>query len=124
MSTAFTPLLFVKADCPHCFKLRLFLLESGLIDRFELRSFAPGDANEGPIRAELAQNMAKVTFPTVQVAPGRYQNESDDIIAFYANEAGIDPASLPLFVRFVEGILPRLQRLNRENKNMKTQLGI
>jgi glutathione S-transferase len=122
MQAPFRPVLYLKEGCPHCFKLRLFLLEARLADRFEAREFAPGDAREQPIRAELASHFEKVTFPAVQVAPGKYLNESDDIIRRYASEEGVDPALLPLFRAYADGLQPRLHRLSRENKALKQRL--
>lgn len=122
MASDFSPVIYVKQGCPHCFKLRLFLLEAGLIGRFALLEFTPGDDREATIKAELAPHFDKVTFPTVQYAPGLYQQESNDLIARYAAEASVDPAQLPLFTAYADGLLPRLQRLNRENKELKAQL--
>jgi glutaredoxin len=118
----FRPILYLKANCPHCFKARLFLTEAGMADRFDIQEFVPGDETESAIRAELAPHFAKATFPTVQVAPGEYLNESDDIIAHYAGIAGIDPATLPLTRMCRDVLLPRLRNLKRENQALRTQL--
>jgi hypothetical protein len=118
----FTPVLYLKAGCPHCFRLRLFLLESGQLGHFETREFQP-DANdpaETAIRAELAPHLAKVTFPTVQYAPGQYQNESNDLIARYS--AGIDAATLPVFSTWANVLQPKQNRLNAENKALRAAL--
>lgn len=122
MSTEFEPVLYLKESCPSCFKVRLFLLDAGLIGGFELREFTPGDEREQAIRDELAPHFEKTTFPTVQYAPGKYMRESDDIIALYKNERNVDVASLRLFNIYGEILLPRLRRLNRENKELKQQL--
>jgi glutathione S-transferase len=124
MNDCFRPILYVKNGCPHCFKLRLFLLEVGLAGRFVLREFTVGEDMEQTIKAELSPHFDKVTFPTVQYAPGQYQNESDDLIARYAAEAEIDPRTLPLHVAWAEGLQLRLRRLNQENKELKAQLHI
>jgi glutaredoxin len=122
MSGDFTPILYVKSSCPHCFKLRLFLLEAGLIDRFEIHEFSAGDEREAAIKAELAPHLDGVSFPTVQYAPGQFQMESDDIVARYASEAQVDPSDLPLFSVYAGTLLPRLRRLNQENKALVAQL--
>ncbi len=124
MNDRFRPIIYVKNSCPHCFKLRLFLLEAGLAEQFDLCEFSVGDEMEKNIKAELAPHFAKVTFPTVQYAPGRYQNESDDLIARYAAEAEIDPQTLPLHVAWADGLHLRLRRLKQENKELKAQLHI
>jgi glutathione S-transferase len=122
MQPDFVPILYLKAGCPHCFKLSLFLLESGLAGRFERREFAPGDEHEAGIRSELGAHHEKPTFPTVQLAPGRYMNESDDIVRHYAEEMRVDLDSLPLFRTYADKLLPRLRNLARENKALKAQL--
>ena len=118
----FRPTLYLKASCPHCFKARLFLTEAGIADEFDVREFAPGDESETAIRAELAPHFAKPTFPTVQIAPGDYLNESDDIIAHCAGITGIDPAALPLTRMYREVLLPRLRNLKRENQALRAKL--
>lgn len=117
----FVPVLYTKSGCPNCFKVRLFLLEAGLNYAFELREFTPGDDREAAIRSELSQHFEKVTFPTVQFAPGRYMNESDDIIARYAAEEKIDGAELPLLRIFSDSILPKQRTLKRENDALRAQ---
>jgi len=117
--TDFRPVLYLKATCPFCLKLRIFLLEAGLLDRFEQRIFAEGDENEAAIRAELAGHFDKVTFPTVQHAPGAFLNDSDAIIAHYAKDAGIDPAGLPIFTAYAGGVLPKYMATRRELASLK-----
>jgi hypothetical protein len=120
--TDFTPVLYLKAGCPHCFRLRLFLLESGQLGRFESREFVPDsdDPAEAAIRAELAPHFAKVTFPTVQHAPGQFQNESNDLIERYS--PGTDPAGLPVFRTWAEVLQPKQTRLMREAKALRAAL--
>lgn len=118
-SPSFRAILYLKDRCPWCLKLRLFLLEAGLIGQFELRTFAPGDDAEEAIRAELAQHFEKVTFPTVQNAPGAYLRDSEAIIQHYAKEAGIDPASLPTLDQYVRGPIARMAALRKEIAELK-----
>ena len=119
MTDAFTPTLYLKQGCPFCFKLRLFLLESGQLDRFVLREFAPGTAAEDAVKAELAPHVDKPTFPTAQVAPGEYLKDSDALIARYASEAGVEPQSLPTFRSYSSGLLPMVITLHKENTTLK-----
>ncbi|MBC2665864.1 glutathione S-transferase domain-containing protein [Novosphingobium flavum] len=119
--TDFKPVLYLKAACPHCFRTRLFLLDSGQLDRFETREFVPGEASEAAVRAELAPHFAKPTYPTVQYAPGQFQNESADIIARYSE--GLDPdRPLPVFRAWLDGIQPKLAKARSENKLLRAAL--
>lgn len=115
----FRPVLYLKATCPHCLKLRIFLLEADLLDRFEQRIFAAGDENEAAIRAELAPHFEKVTFPTVQYAPGKYMNDSDAIIAHYAEAETIDRADLPIFGTYAGSVLPNYMAVRKELRALK-----
>jgi hypothetical protein len=118
----FRPTLYVKQGCPFSFKTLLFVLEAGLIDRFEVREFAQGSDEEAAIRAEIEPHLEKVSFPAVQYAPGQYQTESDDIIARYAREANVDPAQLPVLNIYLNGVFKRVGQLFRENMELKKQL--
>ncbi|WP_395390984.1 glutathione S-transferase N-terminal domain-containing protein [Novosphingobium sp. BL-8A] len=115
----FRPVLYLKATCPHCLKLRIFLLEADLLDQFEQRVFAAGDANEAAIREELAPHFEKVTFPTVQYAPGEYMNDSDAIIAHYAEAETIDRADLPIFGTYANSVLPNYMAVRKELRALK-----
>ena len=66
---AFVPTLYVKQGCPFCLKLRIFMLESGLLDTVEVREFAVGSDEEQAIRAELAPHLEKISFPTAKLGP-------------------------------------------------------
>src|SRR3546814_11518548 len=74
----------------------IFRSEAGLLARFDVRKFTPGDANEQAVRDELAPHFEKVSFPVVQVAPGQYMKDSDALISHYAAEASIDPSGMVL----------------------------
>lgn len=118
---AFRPVLYLKQSCPHCLKLRIFLLEAGVLDRFDQRRFCEDDDNEAPIRAELAPHFEKVTFPAAEVAPGAFMRESGDIIALYAREWGIDAAALPIYAAYADSVLPRYLEARRELARIKAE---
>ncbi len=103
-------------------KVRIFLLESGMLDKVDLRDFAPGTDQEQAIKAELEPNLEKVSFPAAQTAPGRYMTESDGIIGHFAKVAGADPAKMPVLQAYVEGPFQSIMQLFRENMDLKKQL--
>ena len=121
-SNSFKPVLYVKENCPFCLKVRLFLLEAGLLDAVEIRAFAPGSTREDEIRAELAGHIEKVSFPAAQVAPGEYLTDSDAIIARFAAKWQRDPAHLPVLQTYVEGPFKQLLRLWTENRELKAKV--
>jgi len=117
--TDFRPVVYLKDRCPWSLKFRLFLLESGLRDNFEFREFAPGDDRETAIREELGQHFERPTFPTVQVAPGVYMRESDDLIAHYAAANGVSLTDLPTLDQYVRGPLVTIAELRAEIAQLK-----
>jgi hypothetical protein len=120
--TAFRPVVYLKNKCPFCMKVRIFLLESGLNGKVDVRDFAPGTEQEQAIRAELEPNLEKVSFPAAQTAAGRYMTDSDGIIAELATHAGVDVASMPVLAAYLEGPFQQIMQLYRENMDLKKQL--
>lgn len=118
---AFTPVLYLKQGCPFCFKLRLFLLEAGLLERVEIREFAPDTEEEKAIRAELTPHFEKLGFPTAQLEPGRYLGDSDALVAHFAKVSGKDPAAMPTYQTYLGGVFKNLGQLFRENMELKKQ---
>ena len=115
------PDLFVLPSCPFCMKLRLFLLEAGMLADVAVRE-ADTPESDAAIRAELAPNFDKVTFPTLRLSSGEYLSDSDAIIKHFAEPAGIDPESLPTYRTYVHGPLANMRKLFAENMQLKKQL--
>ncbi|HEY9578670.1 MAG TPA: glutathione S-transferase N-terminal domain-containing protein [Rhizorhapis sp.] len=118
----FRPVLYVNQRCPFCLKLMIFLSEAGLLARFDVRKFTPGDANEQAVRDELAPHFEKVSFPVVQVAPGQYMKDSDALISHYAAEASIDPSGMVLLNYYTSGVFEQFITLFKENMALKEKL--
>jgi glutathione S-transferase len=122
MSNApFKPVVYLKAFCPYCQKVRIFVLEAGLLDKVEIRDFTPGSAEEQAIRSELAPHCEKVSIPAAQIAPGRYIKDSDAIVAKLAEMYGIDLERLPTLKNYVGGAFKQLMELYKENRELKQQ---
>lgn len=118
----FTPILYMKTSCPHCMKLGAFLVEAGIWDRFEIRGFFEGDENEAAIRAELTAQFEKASFPTLQHAPGEYMKESEDIIALFADELGLDPANMSYYQYMIGGPFRRMRSSFRLMMEMRKEM--
>jgi glutathione S-transferase len=119
--TPFKPVVYLKAYCPFSQKVRILLLEAGLLDKVEVRDFAPGGGEEQAIRSELARHFEKVSIPAVQIAPGRYINDSDAIVAKLAEMHGVDPERLPTLKNYIGGAFKQLMDLYKENRELKQQ---
>jgi hypothetical protein len=115
----FRPVVYLKKACPFSLKVRLFLLESGLIDKVDVREAAPDSAEDKAIRSELAPHFDKVTFPSAQVAPGTYMSDSDAIVARFAEMVAADPDHLPTLKMYKDGAFQQLMTLYKENAELK-----
>ncbi|WP_026792508.1 glutathione S-transferase N-terminal domain-containing protein [Pleomorphomonas oryzae] len=113
------PVLFVKHTCPFCLKLRLYLLEAGLLDSVILCESRTPEEEEA-MRAELSPHLAKVSYPTARFGE-EYMTESDDIIARFARNGGRPPEQLPTYQAYVDGPFAQLLALHRENAELKQQ---
>jgi glutathione S-transferase len=114
----FRPVLYVKDRCPWSLKVRIFLLEAGLSDHFDC-AFSRRAMHEAGIRAELEPYLEKVTFPTVEIAPGRFIQDLQAIIEHYAAEFGVDLAGLLTLDQYVRGPLARIAELQGEVAALK-----
>lgn len=118
LTTAFTPTIYSKTGCPYCIKLRIFLLEAGLVDGV---TFVEGQTPEEHQKLAnfLTERTGKASFPTAEISPGNYLAESDDLVTHFAGIGGLDPRQLPTYQAFNGGLLPRLQEFYREYMELK-----
>ncbi|MBB4008230.1 thioredoxin domain-containing protein [Allorhizobium taibaishanense] len=115
----FKPILYLKENCPFCLKVRLFVLEAGMMSDVVIRDFVADTAEESAIRAELSPHFEKVSFPSAQLEPGLFIAESDDIVAFLATKAGRDPAGMTVYRNYTDGVFTMAMKLWKENQDLK-----
>lgn len=118
----FTPILYIKSPCPFCLKVMAFLSEAGVLGSLAIREFWPDDEQEQTLREELEPHFEKVTFPTLQYAPGRFINESDKIVARYADELSLDPETMPFYQYIIRGPMRRMLEQFSEIQALNQQL--
>jgi hypothetical protein len=97
----------------------IFLTEAGVADRFELVVFADGDDTHKALRARMEQAGVKPSFPAAEFTPGQFMPGSDELIARFAKETGVDPEKLPLLKYYSEGVFPRHVEMYQELKKLK-----
>jgi hypothetical protein len=119
MPAEFTPVIYLKNGCPFCFKLRVALLELGLLNKLNIRQFSAGTPQEKSIKDELSSKFEKVSFPAAEIAPGVFKSDSDDLIAHFATLEGVDPKDLPTLQAYKDGPFSELMRLFKENRQLK-----
>ncbi len=124
MATAFKPKVYMKDNCPFCFKFMLFLTEAGLLDQFEIiTAHSDNETEMGSYRAFLKEKTGRqASFPTVETDPGHYMAESDDLIHFYAGQHGIDLSRLTALPYYLQGPFKAQIDLFRENRTLKEKL--
>lgn len=113
------PRIYLKKTCPYCLKLRIFLAEAGLSDRFDFIVFSDGDETHKALRARMEAAGQKPGFPAAEIEPGKLMTGTDDLIARFAKEAGVDVAALPLLAYYSEGVFRRHVDMFRELQQLK-----
>ena len=113
------PTVYLKKTCPYCLKLRIFLTEAGIADRFEYSVFADGDATHDALRARMKAAGQEPSFPAVEIEPGKLITGTDDLIARFAKEARVDPSTLPLLAYYSEGVFRRHVEMFKELRQLK-----
>ncbi len=109
----FKPKAYLKDGCPFSFKFWLFLIESDLSDQVEVIRCNPKDPQFAAISQKLASGLGtKVSFPTVEIEPGRYRSDSDALIERFSARNGVNPDQLPALRFYKETILPQVVELH------------
>ena len=93
--------LFLKAGCPFCTKLAVFISAAGLQDKFKPIYDCP------PVREYVASvNNGKCTFPAMELEPEKsVMLETSDIIDQIIKEHGVDVDSMWTYNYFADGLL-------------------
>ena len=103
----FTPIAYIKTNCPFSFKFRLFVTESGLTENF---AFVELDVNAPSHTVDKANLKAMIghahTFPVVEVSAGEYIDDSDALISHFAGLHGVDHSQLATLNFYRNGLIP------------------
>jgi glutaredoxin len=119
MSTNSRTRIYLKKICPYCLKLRIFLTEAGLADKFDFTVFSDGDDTHKALRKRMEAAGQEPGFPAAEIEPGKLTTGSDDLIARFAHDAGVDAAKLPLLKYYSEGVFIRHVEMFRELRQLK-----
>jgi hypothetical protein len=120
MNDNFKPKVYLKDTCPFCFKFLLFLSESRILDQFEIITCAGEDSTEmDKYRTLLQEKAGKAIFPTVEISPGKYLDDSDALINHYSEKHNIAVDKLVTYNYYMNGPFPRSLALFRENRALK-----
>jgi hypothetical protein len=119
MNASTRPRAYLKKTCPYCLKLRIFLTEAGLADRFDFTVFDDGDDTYKALRARMQAAGQEPGFPAVEIEPGNLTTGTDDLIAHFARQAGVDATKLPLLKYYSDGVFVRHVEMFKELKKLK-----
>ena len=119
MTDASLPTIYLKNGCPFCLKLRIFLTEAGIADRFNYVVFDDGDATHQALRARMEAAGQQPSFPAAELTPGTLDTGTDDLIARFAKDAAVDPSALPLLDYYSGGVFKRYGAMFQEIRALK-----
>ena len=113
------PTAYLKNGCPFCLKFYTFVTEAGIADRFDYVTFDDGDDTHKAMRARMEAAGQQPSFPAVEIEVGTLETGTDDLIAKFAGEAGVDPAQMKLLNYYSDGVFKRYGAMFRELRELK-----
>ena len=104
---------WLRVGCPYSFKFLLFMAEARILDQIDVIRCDPQASNFESIKAKLAAGLGKpATFPTVEIEPGSFRSDSDQLIEHYAKKHQIAVSALPALAFYKESIYPQVVELH------------
>lgn len=120
MIESFKPQAYLLMGCPFCLKFLIFMSEARLADQLDIVRVDPQGPAFDALKRKLAEaTQAKATFPTVEVEPGVYQSDSDQLIDYYARRHHINVEDLTALSWYRQGVFPAFIKLYKENAELK-----
>jgi hypothetical protein len=108
-SDTFKATAYIKDGCPFSFKFLVFAAESGLLEDLKVVRVRDGEPSTEATKQMLSEKLGKqVSFPTVEIEPGRYLADSDKLIEHYAQRSNVAADDLPVLSFYKQTILPKL----------------
>jgi hypothetical protein len=87
MNDDFRPVAYIKEGCPFSMKFLEFVEEADLIDRIDVVRVAAGTPEMEAVKEKLSNATdERAQFPTVEIAPGEFKTESDELIEYFAEK--------------------------------------
>ncbi|MFL6576541.1 MAG: glutathione S-transferase N-terminal domain-containing protein [Povalibacter sp.] len=89
MTQEFTPVAYIKEGCPYSMKFLQFIDEAQLSDQIDIVRIAEGTPQMDEVREKLSDATGDLPqFPTVEIAPGQFRTESNELIRYFADRYG------------------------------------
>jgi hypothetical protein len=81
---AFKPVAYIKEGCPYSMKLLSYIEEAQLQDRIDIVRCAAGSPVMDAVKHKLSEATGEsAKFPTVEVEPGQFKTESNELIRYF-----------------------------------------
>lgn len=97
---------WLKRGCPFSFKFLLFMAEAGLLGHIKIIEMVEDEDGFDETKAELSEKLGKkATFPTVEVEPGVFMSDSDELIEYFADQCGIEVEALEALSFYKRGLM-------------------
>jgi hypothetical protein len=108
---------YLRVGCPYSFKFLLFMAEARLLDQVDVIRCDPRGPDFDTIKAKLTAALGKsATFPTVEIEPGRYRSDSDQLIEHYAKKNNVAVSELPALAFYKDSIFPQVVELHETHE--------
>lgn len=120
----YTPKLYLKSNCPFCFKVIMFLTETQQMDSVDIIRIEGNDEEEMNRYRQILESITgeKASFPTAMIKENEFMTDSDAIVAFFAEQAGIQIAQAKGYQFYLNGLFPTYIARFKELKALKEQV--
>jgi len=94
-SKSYRPTLYLKRGCPYCCKVVCYLADAGMS-----KSAADWKWDTPENREMITEKCGKASFPTLQIGPDEFMQESEDIIDRFIAESNLARADAVSYTYF------------------------
>ncbi len=120
----FVPTAWLKRGCPYSFRFLVFMAEASLVPQLKIVEMVEGEGDFAAIKASLTERLGKpLTFPTVEVEPGRLLSDSDELIRYFCAKYQLDCSQFQALPFYERGLMPRALKLIREHRSYREKYG-
>lgn len=115
---------WLKRGCPFSFKFLLFMAEAGLLGHIKIIEVVEGEEGFDQTKNELSDKLGKkATFPTVEVEPGFFMSDSDELIEHFAEQFGVELDGLEALPFYKRGLMAHSLSKFKEWRAYKEKYG-
>ncbi len=117
----FRPTAYLRPGCPFSLKFLVYITEAGLLGQVDWKAIAPGAEYSQNTYDMLATHVEKVSFPMVEIEPGVFMADSDQLIAHFKKVSGTEAQPTPVLDFYIGGVYAEYLRLYMGQANREPQ---